>query len=233
MVGLGEAVLDPVLVAHPVEDVAAEGGLELRVTAAVLGQVGEGHAVVGQDRVQPVGEGGHDLAQEGGAVQLGVGVVEGDVGESRDAVDGQEQEELALGQARFAHVDVDVADRGLGEALAPGGPLVALRQARDAVALQATVEGAAGERRDGLAQAAQDVVERQQGAPPKLDDDRLLGPGQDGAARPGRPHRPVGGRGPPPPLGDGLGVQPVAGGQGAGRRLRRLELGSNPRRRAG
>jgi hypothetical protein len=116
VVRLGELVGDAVLGAHPVEDVAAEDGLDLGMTAAVLGQVGEGHPVVGEHGVQPVGEGGHDLAQEGGAVQLGVRVIEGDVGVLRDPVDGQEQEEPARGQAQLAHVDVDVADRGLGEA---------------------------------------------------------------------------------------------------------------------
>jgi hypothetical protein len=130
--------------ADPVEDVAAEDGLDLGVSAPVPGQVGEGHAVVGQHRVQAVGEGGHDLAQEGGAVRLGVGVVEGDVGELRDAVDGQEHEEPALGQAQLAGVDVDVADPGLGEASALGGSLVASRQAGDAVPPQAAVQGTAG-----------------------------------------------------------------------------------------
>jgi hypothetical protein len=91
-------------------------GLDLRVTATVPGQVGERHAVVGQHRVQPVGEGGHDLAQEGGAVQLGVRLEEGDVGELAHPVDGQGHEQLALGQPQLADVDVDVADRRLGEA---------------------------------------------------------------------------------------------------------------------
>ena len=98
---------------------------------------------------------------------------------------------------------------------------------------QAAVQGAAGELGDRLAQAAEDVVERQQGAAAELDDDGLLGLGQDGAAGPARPHRRVGRAGPPPPLGDRLRVQPVAGGQGAGALLRRLELGSNTRRRSG
>jgi hypothetical protein len=37
VVGFREPVPDAVLVAHPVEDVAAEEGLDLRVAAAVLG----------------------------------------------------------------------------------------------------------------------------------------------------------------------------------------------------
>jgi hypothetical protein len=60
MVGLGEPVLDAVLAADPVEDVAhpARGR-----AVAVLGQVGEGHAVVGQHGVDAVGEDLDHLAQ--------------------------------------------------------------------------------------------------------------------------------------------------------------------------
>jgi hypothetical protein len=66
----------------------------------------------------PVGEGLDHLAKKGGAVQLGVGIEEGEVGELRDPVDGQEHEELALGQPQLADVHVDVADGGFGEAFA-------------------------------------------------------------------------------------------------------------------
>jgi hypothetical protein len=200
---------------------------------SALRQVGEGHAVVGQHGVDGVGEHLDALAEERGAAHLGVGVEEGDVGELRHPVDGQEHVELALGQAQLAAVDVDVADRGLGEALAFGGLLAVPGQAGNAVPDQAAVQRAAGERRDGLPQATEDVVERQEGAAAELDDDRLLGLGQHGAAGPPRAHRRVRRAGPRPPLRHRLRVQPVAGGQGAGAFLRRLELGSNTRRRAG
>jgi hypothetical protein len=233
MVRFGELVGDPVLLADAVEDVAAEERLDLGIAATVLGQVGEGHAVVGQHGVEPVGEDRDHLAQESGAVRLCVGAEEGDVDELRHPVDRQEHEQLALSQAQLAGIDVHVADPGLGEALALGRSLLVAGQARDAVPLQAAVQGAAGEPGDGLAQAAQDVIQGQQGATPELDDDRLLGLGEHRAAGPARPHPRVG-RGPaPPPFGNRLGVQAVAGGQGAGRRLRPLELGSNARRRAG
>jgi hypothetical protein len=115
MVGLGQLVLDAVLAADTVEDVAHPlcGG-----SIAVLWQIGEGHAVVGQHSMDGIGEGGHDLVEEGGAVHLGRGIQKGDVGELRDPVDGEEHEELSLGQAQFADVDMDVADGDLGEALA-------------------------------------------------------------------------------------------------------------------
>jgi hypothetical protein len=141
--------------------------------------------------------------------------------------------ELALGEAQLADVDVDVADGGLGEALALRGLFPVLGQAGDAVAHEAAMERAAGEVRDALPEAAQDIVERQQGAAAELDDDGFLGLGQDGAAGPARAHRRVGSAGPAPPFGHRLRVQPVAVGQGAGAFLRPLELGSNTRRRSG
>ncbi len=98
---------------------------------------------------------------------------------------------------------------------------------------EAAVQGTARELGDALAQAPQNVIERQQGAAPELDDDGFLDFAQHGAAGPGWPHRLIGSRGALTPLGDGLWVQPLAGGKAAGRLLRRLELGSNSRRRAG
>src|SRR5918912_800955 len=48
-----------------------------------------------------------DLAQEGGAVRLGVGVEGGDAGDLRDPVDRQEREQLAPRQAQLADADMD------------------------------------------------------------------------------------------------------------------------------
>lgn len=55
------------------------------------------------------------MSKEGGAIQLGGRVEEGDVSELAHAIDGQEHVELAIRQAQLAMVDVDVADGGLGE----------------------------------------------------------------------------------------------------------------------
>ena len=226
MVGLGELVLDAVLIADAVE------GMDHPVPLAGSA-TGEGDAVVGQHSMDAVGEGGHHPAHEGGARGHLSRRVQLDVGELGDAIDGEEHVDLAFGGAQLAAVDVDVADPGLGEALALGGSLLVSGQAGDAVPFQAAVQGAAGEPGDALPQAAEDVIERQEGAPAELDHDRLLGLGQDGAAWPMRPHGRIRGVAPRTPLGDCLGVQPVAGGKGTGARLRRLELGSNARRRAG
>lgn len=128
------------------------------------------------------GEDPDDLAGEGGAVGLGVGTRDSDAGEVGNPVDGEEHEELPLGGAQFADVDVEAADGGLGEAAAPGGVLLVAGQAGDAVADEAAVQGRASELRDRLTGAAEDVVERQQGAAAELDDDRLLGRGEGAAA---------------------------------------------------
>ena len=101
------------------------------------------------------------------------------------------------------------------------------------MANQAAVQGTATEGREGLPQAAEDVVEWQQAAPPELDDDGLLDGGEDATLGLARPHGSIGDVGPNAPLCQSLGVQAVLGGQGAGWRLRCLELGSNARRRSG
>lgn len=62
MIGLGQAIFDVVLSADAVEDVTeAHGGW----ACAVLGQIGEGHAVVGQDRMDFVRKDPDDVPQEG------------------------------------------------------------------------------------------------------------------------------------------------------------------------
>ena len=83
-------------------------------------------------------------------------VAELDVGELRDPVDGEEHVELALGEAQLADVDVDVADRRLGE-LAPLGCVVwVLGQPGDAMALQAAMQAGSSELGDAIAQASED-----------------------------------------------------------------------------
>lgn len=63
MVGLGQTMLDAVLDANAIEDVRSE---ELSARSSpVLKQVGECHAVIGQDRMNLVRECGHDVPEEG------------------------------------------------------------------------------------------------------------------------------------------------------------------------
>ena len=230
MVRLGQTMLDPVLDADAVEDVRPE---ELPARpGSVLGQIGERHAVVGQHGVDLVGKSRHDVPEEGRSFHLARAVVELDVGELRNTVDGEEHDQLAVGVAQLAAVDMHVADvvgleasarlRGLG-----------CRKAGDAVPLQTAMQGRAAEARNRLAQATQDIVQRQQRPAPELDHDGLLGRRQDRARGRLRTHRRIARHRPSPPLGDRLRVQAVPGGQGAATFFRRLELGSNTRRRAG
>src|SRR3954451_6755156 len=60
MIGPGQLVGDPVVLADPVEDVPHPGR---RWPVAVFGQVSECHAVVGQHGVDRIREHGHDLTR--------------------------------------------------------------------------------------------------------------------------------------------------------------------------
>jgi hypothetical protein len=63
VIGLGQPVFDAVGEADAVEDVRAEEAAA--GTIPVLGQVGEGHAVVGEHGVDLVGKGLDHIRQEG------------------------------------------------------------------------------------------------------------------------------------------------------------------------
>ena len=104
------------------------------------------------------------------------------------AVDGHEQVQLALFGADPCDVDVEVADRVSLEARAFGLVAVDIRQATDAVTLQAAVSRRAGQMRDRGLKRVQAVVERQQGMPPDGDDDRLVLHAQHTGAGLLRPH---------------------------------------------
>ena len=126
-----------------------------------------------------------------------------DEGELGVAVDGHQQVELALFRADFGDVDVEVADRISLELLAPGAVALHVRQTRDPMPLQTTVQRRAGQLRDGRLQGIEAVVERQQRMPTKGNDNSFLLKGKNGGLR-CRPGLPVRNRGPLPPLGDGL-----------------------------
>ncbi len=65
----------------------------------MFGEVGVGHAVVGQHGLDRVGEGCHHLAQEAARFNS-VAVSNGDVSEFAHAADGQEQADFALREAQ-------------------------------------------------------------------------------------------------------------------------------------
>ena len=113
VVWLGEPMLDAVLIANAVEDVACE--IPPAGSIAVLRQVGKGHSIVGQHGMNGIRERLDGAAEELGAIHLAGVIAELDIGELGRPIDGQEHVELALGQAKLADIDVDVSDRGCGE----------------------------------------------------------------------------------------------------------------------
>ena len=137
MVGFGQAVFDSVSVAEPVEGMATPSG---RHASTVLGQVCELDAVVGEHGVDAVRNSFDERFKEGGSSPHVGLLYQFDDGELRGPVDGHEQIELAFGGPDLGQVDVKEADR-ISVKLLPFG-LVAfhVRQAADAVTLQAPVK---------------------------------------------------------------------------------------------
>ena len=136
-------------------------------------------AIVGEHDVEGVGNGRDEVTQELGGGHFPGFLDQLSEGELRGPVDGHEEVELALGGAQLGDVDVEVADRVALELLL--GWLVArhLGQPRDAVALQAAMQGRAREVRDCRLQRVKTIVQRQQRVPAEGPDDRFLLTRQD------------------------------------------------------
>lgn len=141
--------------------------------------------------------------------------------------------QLALRRTHFRGINVHEADPRLGEAATLRRVLHARRQATGPVPEEAAVQRTPGELRELLAQAAQDIVEGEQRPATELDHRCLLQRAQRSAVHVVRAHGRILSRGAVPPLEHRLRIQPVPGGHDPGRVFRRLELGSNSRRRAG
>ena len=94
MVRLCESMFDAMVATNAIEDMRSEkapGG-----SFTVLGQIGEGHAVIGQDLVYLVRKGRDDVSEEGGAFHFSGVLVELDVSELRDPIDGEEHDEFSV-----------------------------------------------------------------------------------------------------------------------------------------
>ena len=229
MVWLCQSMFDAMLDANAIEDMRPEEAPGWSLT--VLGQVGEGHAVIGQDLVYLIRKGRDDISEEGGTVHFPGMLMELDIGELRDPVDGEEHDKFAVGVCELGAVDVDIANVVSFEALALFGGL-GRREAGNAVALKATMQGASAQVWNGVLQTAENVIQRQERPAPEFYNDCFLSRGQDCAFWLW-PHGRVGGLGAVAPFQDGFDVEAVLAGEQMGRRLRRLELGSNSRCRAG
>ena len=107
MIGLGEPVLDAMCTADLVEPVDTPASCW---TVAVLGQLGELDAIVGQHRVRAVRTGGDQRLEKGasrGSVGLRVQLGKGIFGRP---IDGHEEVKPALFGPHFGDVDVEEAD---------------------------------------------------------------------------------------------------------------------------
>lgn len=107
MVGFGKPVFDGVAKADAVEGMPtkASGG-----SSPVLGQIGKLDAVVGQDGVDAIGDGGDQSFQKGsGGPHIGT-FDQLHKGELGSTIDGHEEIEFSFGGAHFGQIDVEVAD---------------------------------------------------------------------------------------------------------------------------
>ena len=83
---------------------------------------------------------------------------------------------LPLSEPQLAAIDVDIADRSVRESAPVGSVVHAFSQERDAVLLKASVETGARKLLNGVLQAAEDIIERQQCSLAKLDKSSLPRP---------------------------------------------------------
>jgi hypothetical protein len=87
---------------------------------------------------------------------------------------------LAVCVAQFGAVDVDIANIVRFEPLALFRDF-ARREARDAMALKAAMQGASAQVWNGVLQATEDIIQWQESSAPEFDDGGFLGRGQDRA----------------------------------------------------
>ena len=170
----GQAVVDMALGAEAIKGMPARGPIKWLVLQVDGEAVGELTAIVGQDRVNSMGEVLQEASQELGR---GVGVtvrVDFHIGVAGGTIDGHEGVLLASLQGRkMLQIDMNEANGGLFEYT--DCRLVRLGSLVQAVTSQASVSGAA---RDLLVDATphdlDDIVERQLQAAPQFADQRFF-----------------------------------------------------------
>ncbi len=175
MIDFREPVLDAVLVADPVED-GVEG-------VFVTGLVGELDSVVGQHRVDGVGNCGDEIAQELGRRHLARLLMEFGISKLGCPVDPNEQAQLAFCCLNLGDVDVEEADRISFELLADRLVAFDLRQAPDPMPLQAAMQRGPCQMRNCRLEGIQAIIERQERMLAEGDDDRFLLHRKHGRAR--------------------------------------------------
>lgn len=174
VIGLRQLVFDAICLANHVE--ARRAGVD---GVPVPRLVCELDAVIGENGMNLVGHGfEHVLKELPGRLPIGL-VDELGHGELARAVDPDEQIQLAFGSLHLCDVDMKEA-YGVALELRPLR-LVALiiRQARDAMPLQASMQRRSGQVGDGGLQRIKTVIQRQERVPSKRDDHRFLRLGQN------------------------------------------------------
>lgn len=170
-------------------------------------------AIVGQDRVDFVGDGFDQPAQKRAGVFAAGAFKQLSEGKLGCAVNSHKEIELALLGSNLADVQVKVADGVLFETLLLGPLAFGFGQAADAMALEAAMQGRPGQMRYRLLQGVKAVIQRQQCFAAEGNDDGFFLHGQDSRAWLFRTHRLVLDSVSPLPFGDRLGVDAEALGQ--------------------
>ena len=186
MLGLCQPMIDIVKGAGVFEGVRVEEPplgdhlLDLGWGPGFAGGIGEVGSVVGEDGVDPVGDGFDQAAQEVRGRAARHLLMQFDEGELRRPIDRDKEIELALGGSNLGDVDMEISDRVSLELALGRSFAFDLWQPRDSMALEATMQRRARQMRNGGLKRVEAVVERQQRMPPEGDNDRLLFNGQDG-----------------------------------------------------
>ena len=178
VVRLGQTVLDPVcLTDHVKTHLPRPRGIP------ISGLLGELDAVIGQDRMDPVGHDFHKVLQElPGSPSIRFFNQLND-GKFAGPVNGYEHKELAFRSLHLGDVDVEEADRVALELRPRGLVAINVRQAGNPVSLEAPVQRRPCQMRDRGLQSIEAVVQRQQRVTSKRDDRRLLGLGENRRSR--------------------------------------------------
>jgi hypothetical protein len=232
VIGLGQTVIDAALLAELVKGMVAgrfPGRLVLLVDGEAVGELG---AVVGQDGMNLVREVGQEAFEEAGRsgsvppgmdldIDVAGGAVDGDKGITGAALQGRQ----------VLQVHMNEADAGRLEGA--GLRLVRFGKPADAVALQAAVNGAAGQLGiDAPLHHLDDIVQRQLQRRPQLAD-RPLFDGRQAGDEVVRPVRAVLDRRPVAPAIDRGFADPEFSRQFGHRLLAALDVGARLRCRRG
>ena len=171
MVGFCQPMFDAAFAASHVEHVRYVAG---GWTIGVARREAELDAVVRQDRVNLVRNGGDQRDQEGGGGHTVGALDQLHKREFARAIDGDEQIEFAFGRLRFGDVDVKEAYRIRLELLLRWSIARNLGRPADPAPLQATMQSRARQARDRRLQGVKAIIERRRRMPAKGDDGRFV-----------------------------------------------------------